>query len=91
MPKIQIERDHSIGVSKAKAAVDEVAKAIREKFQVQTNWEKDTLKFNRTGVSGSIIVSKEKVEVDAELGFMLGFLKGRIEQEINAHLDKVLS
>jgi putative polyhydroxyalkanoate system protein len=91
MPSIKIEREHTVGLTKAKAAVDEVAKAMQEKFQVDAKWVKNTLQFERSGVKGEIAVSKDKVDVAAELGFMLGFLKGRIEQEINQHLDKALS
>jgi putative polyhydroxyalkanoate system protein len=90
MPSIKIERAHTLGLEKAKKAVDEVAQAMTNKFQMTARWEKNSLKFDRSGVSGEIDVSKEHVRVNAELGFMLGFLKGRIEQEIENHLDKVL-
>jgi putative polyhydroxyalkanoate system protein len=91
MARIQIEREHQLSVAKAKKAVDSVADAMRDKFQINAAWKKDVLSFERAGVSGKIAVDKDKIAVDAELGFMLGFLKGRIEQEINAHLDQLLS
>lgn len=91
MPSIQIERDHQLSLDKAKRAVDSVADAMREKFQVDASWQKNVLCFTRSGVSGTIQVSNSKIEVAAELGFMLGFLKGRIEREINSHLDELLS
>ena len=90
MPSINIERTHSLSVSKAKAAVDEVAVKIAEKFQMTTTWEGDHLKFSRKGVEGKIAVSQEHVKVDAELSFMVGLIKGTIEKEINGYLDKVL-
>jgi len=91
MPSIQIEREHQLSLYKARQAVDSVADAMREKFQVDARWQDDVLCFNRSGVSGTIQVSPSKIEVAAELGFMLGFMKGRIEHEINAHLDQLLS
>jgi putative polyhydroxyalkanoate system protein len=90
MPSIAIERSHKLSLDKAKAAVDEVADKIATKFQVETKWDKNTLKFSRSGVNGTILVDKAAVKVNAELGFMLGFLKGTIESEINQYLDKVL-
>jgi putative polyhydroxyalkanoate system protein len=90
MPSINIERSHKLSHKKAVAAVDEVAAKIAQKFQVETKWEKDNLKFTRSGVSGTIAVTPNLVTVNAELGFMLGFLKGTIEKEINTYLDKVL-
>ncbi len=90
MPSINIERKHSLSLSKAKAAVDEVAVKIAEKFQMTTEWDKNNLKFSRKGVDGTIAVSHEHVKVDAELSFMVGLIKGTIEKEINGYLDKVL-
>ena len=90
MPSIHIERPHQLSKKKARDAVDEVAKKIAEKFQMQTSWEEDQLVFSRSGVKGKIAVNQSDVQVSAELGFMLGFLKGTIEQEINSYLDKVL-
>ena len=90
MPSINIERQHSLSLKKAKAAVDEVAVKIAEKFQMTTAWEGDHLKFSRKGVEGKILVSDEHVKVDAELSFMVGLIKGTIEKEINGYLDKVL-
>lgn len=90
MPSINIERNHSLSLKKAKDAVDEVAVKIAEKFQMTTEWEGDHLKFSRKGVEGKIQVSQEHVKVDAELSFMVGLIKGTIEKEINGYLDKVL-
>lgn len=90
MPSIHIERSHQLSKKKARDAVDEVAKKIAEKFQMQTHWDNDQLNFSRSGVKGVIAVNQSDVKVSAELGFMLGFLKGTIEQEINSYLDKVL-
>ena len=90
MPNIQIERPHKLGVDQAKKAVDKVAEAITQKFAVTSSWDKNTLRFSRSGVQGTIAVDKDTVTVSAELGFMLGFMKTRIEDEINAHLDKTL-
>jgi putative polyhydroxyalkanoate system protein len=91
MPSIKIERAHAMGLEKAKKAVGEVAKAMQEKFDITAIWEKNTLKFERSGVKGAIDVSKDQVKVAAELGFMLGFLKPKIEQAIEHHLDNALS
>jgi putative polyhydroxyalkanoate system protein len=90
MPNISIERNHNLSLAKAKAAVDEVAEKISKRFQVETKWDKDTLKFTRSGVNGTIAVEKNAVKVDAELSFMLGLLKNTIETEIKQYLDKVL-
>ena len=90
MPSICIERKHALSHEKARDAVDEVAAAIAAKFAIATQWQNDVLSFSRPGVRGEIAVSPGLIAVNAELGFMLGFMKTRIEQEIHNHLDKVL-
>lgn len=90
MPSICIERKHALSSQKARQAVDEVAAAIVAKFAIATRWDDNVLSFSRTGVRGEIAVTPGLIAVNAELGVMLGFMKSRIEQEINSHLDKVL-
>ncbi len=90
MPSINIERDHQLSLADAKAKVEEVAAKMAAKFQMETEWKKNVLTFTRSGVNGTIKISGDKINVDAELGFMLGFLKGTIEKEVHAYLDKAL-
>lgn len=90
MPSIKIERDHQLSVNDAKARVEQVAEKMAVKFQMQTAWDKNTLKFTRSGVDGTIKIAEDKIRIDAELGFMLGFLKTTIEKEVQSYLDKAL-
>ncbi|KZC35686.1 MULTISPECIES: polyhydroxyalkanoic acid system family protein [Rhodanobacter] len=88
MPKIDIRRPHQLPIAEARAVVDLVAARMREKFGMDGRWLDDTLLFSRPGVSGSIAVGKETIQVKAELGLLLGPLKGMIEQEIQRKLDE---
>jgi putative polyhydroxyalkanoate system protein len=87
MPKIDIRRPHALSPDEARAVVDKVAARMREKFDMQSQWQGDTLHFSRSGVSGAIAVAPEAVHVTAELGLMLSPLKGMVEQEIRRKLD----
>jgi putative polyhydroxyalkanoate system protein len=88
MPKIDIHRPHNLPPDQARAVVDKVAARMREKFDMQSQWQGDTLRFSRSGVSGAIAVAPESVHVTAELGLMLSPLKGMVEQEIRRKLDE---
>src|SRR5262249_21507024 len=68
MAKIDIRRKHGSSLKAAKAAVEKTAKAIGKKFAISSEWEGDTLHFQRSGVDGHIAVTKSEVHVYAELG-----------------------
>lgn len=88
MPKIDIRRPHQLSIEEARAVVDKVAARMQEKFGMQGRWQGDTLQFSRSGVSGTIAVGSDAIEVKAELGMMLSPLKGMVEQEIRRKLDE---
>ncbi|HEY8328319.1 MAG TPA: polyhydroxyalkanoic acid system family protein [Rhodanobacter sp.] len=88
MPKIDIRRPHQLSIAEARAVVDQVAARMHEKFGMDGRWQDDTLLFSRPGVSGSIAVGTDAIQVKAELGLMLTPLKGMIEQEIRRKLDE---
>ncbi|MDE2249241.1 MAG: polyhydroxyalkanoic acid system family protein [Pseudomonadota bacterium] len=88
MPTIDIRRPHRLPTAEARALVDKVAARMQEKFGMTGQWQGDTLKFSRPGVSGSIAVGSDAIEVKAELGMMLTPLKGMVEQEIRRKLDE---
>jgi putative polyhydroxyalkanoate system protein len=88
MPKIDIRRPHQLSLPDARAVVDQVAARMREKFGMEGQWQGDSLRFSRPGVSGAITVGNDAIHVVAELGMMLAPLKGMLEQEIRRKLDE---
>ena len=87
MPKIDIRRPHQLSIADARVVVDQVAARMYEKFGMTGQWQGDTLEFSRAGISGSIAVESNAIQVRAQLGMMLAPLKGMIEQEIRRKLD----
>ena len=51
----------------------------------------DSLHFSRAGIQGTLQVSADQFALDAELGFLFGAFKERIESEMTAQLDKLLN
>ena len=92
MPSLDIRRPHRLSAAEAHAVIDQVAARMREKFQVQTQWQNDsTLSFERPGISGKIAIGSDEIHVSAQLGMLLSPLKGMIEQEIRRKLDEHFS
>lgn len=88
MPNIDIQHPHRLSLSEARAAVEQVAGRLREKFGLDNHWHGDTLQFSRPGVKGLIAVGADRIRVQAELGLLLTPLKATVEQEIRRKLDE---
>jgi putative polyhydroxyalkanoate system protein len=88
MSAIHITRSHNQDLDHAKAYAEEIAESLSEKFGVKYQWQNMTIKFKGAGAKGSMNIEHSHVEVNMDLNFMLRPFKGRIEQEINRHLDE---
>lgn len=88
MPSIDIRHAHSMPMNKARKAVDDVAKKLAQRFEVECEWDGDTLNFTRPGVDGRIVLGPSQLHVTAQLGFLLSAMKGPIEAQIRRVLDE---
>ena len=88
MAGIDIRHKHALPMDKARKAVEQVAKKLSERFDVEYGWNGDVLNFARSGVDGKIALSPKQLHVTASLGFLLSALKGPIEAEIRRVLDE---
>lgn len=95
MPDIHIHREHHLGFSKARKVAFSWAEQAEEKFDMDCIYEEgdaqDTLYFSRAGVKGTLVVDARQFEMNAQLGFLFGAFKERIEAEIGEQLDALLS
>lgn len=87
MARIHLQREHTLGLKKAKAAAQKVADEMSREFGMTCEWEGNTLYFERTGVTGELCVSKSQIEMTAELGFLLSAFKARIEEQVHRNFD----
>ena len=94
MADLHILRKHALGFAKARKLAFDWAEQVEKEFGMQCTYEEgkaaDLVRFTRSGVQGELRVTKEKFELDAKLGFLLGAFKGRIEAEIVKMLDTLL-
>ena len=94
MPDIHIHRDHQLGFKEARKIAFSWAEKAEEKFDMECTYEEgdteDTLTFSRSGVKGTLLVDAHQFEMKAQLGFLFGAFKDRIESEIGEQLDALL-
>ena len=95
MPDIHISRDHSLGLAQARKLAFRWAETAEEKLGMECTYEEgksaDRVSFTRAGANGELKVTKDRFELDARLGFLLGAFKQRIETEIVKNLDLLLA
>ena len=95
MPELQIERQHTLGLKAARAAAARWTKEAESEWgmlcRTETGAKQDAIYFERSGASGCLTVSGDRFELQLKLGFMLGPLAGRIEQQIRKSLDALLT
>jgi putative polyhydroxyalkanoate system protein len=88
MADIEVQRDHALGLKKAKAAAQKVADEMAESFDMESEWEGNTLHFSRSGVTGELTVTKNSVQMNAKLGFLLSAFKPKIEAQIEKNFEE---
>jgi putative polyhydroxyalkanoate system protein len=94
MADLHIRREHALGLTAARKIACQWAEQVEQEFDMDCTYEEgktgDTVRFTRSGVNGTLQVSKDLFALDAKLGFLLGAFKGRIEAEIVKNLDTLL-
>ncbi len=95
MAQIHIHREHQLGLAGARKIAWQWAEQAEADFDMACTYEEgddaDEVQFSRSGVSGTLKVSGDHFELDAQLGFLLGAFKDRIEGEIVKNLDELLA
>lgn len=95
MADLHILREHTLGLTEARKIAFKWAEHAEEEFGMTCTYEEgadaDEVCFTRSGVSGNLAVSRDKFELNAKLGFLLGAFKSRIESEIVKNLDDLLA
>lgn len=89
MADIEIRRMHNLGIKAARSAADRMADHLGTKFGLKGDWQGNVLKFERPGVTGSLEISDEDIDLSVSLGFLLKAMKSSIETAVRHELDKL--
>jgi putative polyhydroxyalkanoate system protein len=94
VPDIHIERDHTLGLAKARKVALQWAEDAEARLEMECTIlegeRSDTVEFTRSGVKGELRVEAHRFTLDARLGFLLGVFSKTIEAEIEKTLDALL-
>jgi putative polyhydroxyalkanoate system protein len=92
---LHILREHTLGLREARKIAFQWAEHVEAEFSMSCTYEEgktsDEVCFTRPGVQGNLTVTKDRFELKAKLGFLLGAFKGLIEAEIVKNLDDLLA
>ncbi len=95
MADLHIVREHALGLSKARKIAFQWAEQVEADFAMECSYTQgktsDEVEFSRSGVKGTLLVTKDHFELQAQLGFLVGAFKHRIEAEIVKNLDALLA
>ena len=91
MSKINIERNHSLGLEVAKEKVVEVEHKLQERFGLNTAWKGNTVHIDGKGVSGTLEVGESSVRLNLKLGLALRLFAGKITESVERAFDRALS
>lgn len=95
MSDLHILRHHKLGLHEARKLAFRWAEQVEDDFGMTCTYEEgktaDEVCFARSGVQGTLLVTKDSFELNAQLGLMVGVFKGKIENEIVKMLDLMLA
>jgi putative polyhydroxyalkanoate system protein len=90
MPDIKFVRKHALSVAQAKKIAQKAADDLAEEYNLESEWDGNTLNFARSGVNGEMDVTASEIRLEVNLGFLLKPFKFRFEQHISHRLDELL-
>lgn len=95
MSDLHILRHHKLGLHEARKLAFRWAEQVENDFGMTCTYEEgktaDEVCFTRSGVQGTLLVTKDSFELNAQLGLLVGVFKGKIENEIVKMLDLMLA
>jgi putative polyhydroxyalkanoate system protein len=91
MSDIKVVRKHSLSIEQAKKIAQKAADELAREYDLESEWNGDTLSFSRSGVDGEMAVSGNEIRIGVKLGFLLKAFKPRIQQHVENQLDELIA
>ena len=91
MADINIVQQHKLTAVKAREAAQQVADKLAQEYDLACAWDGDVLRFERSGVDGSLTLEKEQAQLQIKLGFMLSAFASTVEGKIAEKMRKVFA
>jgi len=89
MPDIELVRSFSLPLAIAKSRVQKTVEELDAEYGLRSDWEDNTLRFDRTGLQGEIHVSHSEIRLHVNLSFLLKPLKAELTARIEDKFDRL--
>lgn len=92
MAEISIVQEYSMSAPMARAAAQQVADKLAAEYGVACKWEgENVLRFERSGVDGSLTLNDQRAALRIKLGFLMGAFAGAIETKAADKMRRVFA
>jgi len=95
MADVHMVRQHALGLAAARKIAQGWMTQVEDRLDMtctsETASDGDRIHFKRAGVTGTLLVTRDRFELDARLGLLVAAFKDRIEAGITSYLDELLA
>ena len=92
MAEINIVQEYSMSATSARAAAQQVADKLAAEYGVACKWDgENVLRFERSGVDGSLTLNDQRAALRIKLGFLMGAFAGAIESKAADKMRRVFA
>jgi len=91
MADISIVQNHCLAPEMAHAAAQKVADRMAAEYGLACRWEGTVLRFERSGVEGSLTLGGQSATMRIRLGLMMGVFAPTIEAKVAENMRKVFA
>jgi len=92
---IHMQREHTLGFAAARKIANEWLEQAETRLGMTCQYTEgaasDEISFRRVGVTGTVQITDKCFVLDAELGFLWGAFKDKIQTEVGRQMDKMLA
>lgn len=91
MADINIVQEHHLAPEQARAAAQQVADKLSEQFELTSRWDGDVLRFERSGVNGTLTLGANQAQLQIALGFPISAFASQIEGKVADKMKRVFT
>jgi putative polyhydroxyalkanoate system protein len=88
MADISITQQHQLSQEAARAAAQKVADKLAGEYGLQCRWDGDVLRFERSGVEGTLALGERQAALRIKLGMLMGAFRSTIEAKVAESMRK---
>ena len=89
MADIEITQPHSMMPDDARVAAQQVADKMAADFGMECKWDGQVLRFERTGVDGTLVVGERDARLEIRLGLMMKAFAPMVQEKLARKMQKV--